>query len=1269
MKRIAKLSAITVVSLCVCLLVCFAASAANLSDINGHWAKEYIEYGVEKGYISGYQDGTFLPDKTVTRAEFSKMINSAVKLTATGDAKADFGDVASKDWFFAEVKKAENAGYITGYEDGTFRPNNSVTRQEAAVILSRIVLPVDERVEVNTFGDGNNIDSWAEDAVSMIAAKGYIKGDEKKNFNPKNALTRSQAAKLICEFVKNENIINKNQKVNDDDGEVIYSETLFTDDLVIDVDDVEEISVKFKNCRVLGNVYVKNASAFVELENTAIKNLYIQADDAVVTADKNSSVKNTYVEYPANLTGDGFKNVYLSGEHISTGNVKLDGSFDKVELSGNALVSADEIKHLTVTDRVNATIMSGTVEKLTVESSAKGATINLSSKTVIEKAENKAAVTYTGSGKIEVANNSVVGVVFDGVSVEKTEGKVADNGDGTGVTDDGFFSAVEVSPEKGKTNQSISVNTVFTFIKEVFDKKGEKLTGDYVEDNFEIRKKSADGERVAFTASVASSGKKVTLNPIANLSPSTSYYVIIPAGTLTYEDGSKNDKYTTNFKTAATVSNKDEGEDEDEDGKDDDTSASVTMLPKDGAKNVSLASTIKLTFTGTLKAYSSSKTFNASYIEDEAIKLYEGSASGDEVGFSASISGKTITLTPTRLRGETEYFVVILGSKIKVGGDTLSKTTLSFTTEEGTPITISPKSGATDVSTSPEITVTFDEPMLQEDGETALTEEYIQDLVLAIKKGSSKDTADDVYYSVTDIADNGRSFTILPDEELESSTTYYIIIEKEMLFGEKTESLNAKVTSSFKTASAAAPMFTPYDGKKNVKTGTEIKVSFSGELHTYAKDKVDRVPVDQAYLDELVYGYENSKGKIEGKNRIYLKRVGASKPLDITLTLDDDGRTIIITPDKGLDAEKSYEISVEKNLFYVLSSDGKTYKPNIAGEATFDTNIAMSATITPKNEEEDVALTVNPTIKFGEKVYRTDKEDLEELTAVYLNRENAITFTDEYENEVEFEIEIDGSVITLEPKEDLEGNVEYTIKLAAGKIQNEDGIPNLEKIVTFTTKVSNTIEITPASAAKASPLVSPTVKFGTELFTIDGYAVTEDYAKEYIFITEGTKSSDYEDAIDATISISPDGRTYTIDPDDELEFGTKYYVNVVGKAFLFADEKTENAAKNSYFTVIPEPKLTKVSASAVNNSRIEIKFTSNVADKSDDELAMLYIDIVKTETGEIVDFDPKPIEVTSSTSVTVRNLEKDTEYTFTVYVVYDGEYPSEKVEVTAKTKA
>ena len=1255
MKKIVRLGTLTLASLCIVMLVAVAVSAANFSDIEKHWSKEYVEYGVEKGYISGYEDGTFLPDKTVTRAEFSKMINSAISITSTGDAKAEFKDVKSTDWFFNEVKKAENAGYITGYEDGSFRPANSINRQEAAVVLSRVVLPIDERADIYNFNDGASVDNWATDSVTMIAAKGYIKGDENGNFNPKGALTRGQAAKLICEFVKNENIINRNQSLTSANKEIVYSETLFTDDIVIDVKDAEDVSVVFKNCRVLGNIYIKTAGATVKLECTKVKNVYVNAEDVAVEIDSSSEVKNAYVASPATLVGDGFKKIVLSGDDLSSGLVRLDGSVDKVEVSGDAMVAATEIGDFDVTAKVSLVLQSGKVKKLTAESAAKGSTINLSKKVVVEKALNKSAVSYIGSGTIKEAENSVTGVVFDGVTVEKTTGKVADNGDGTGTTSTDFFYGVEVTPEKGKTNQAISVNAIFTFNKEVFDKDGEKLTADYIEKYFEFTKGTSTD--VKFDASVASSNKKITLNPVQNLSNSATYYVTIPAGVLTYDDGSTNEKFTTNFKTAAPTGTNEGGSSNDED----DENASVTMSPKSGSDDVSVTTSIKLTFSGTLKAYSGS--LDEDYIEEEAIEIREGSKTGETVNFSASISGKTITLSPSRLLGSTDYYVIILGNKIKVGGDTLSKTTLSFTTEEGTPITISPANGTSNISTTPEITVSFAEPMLQMDGEDALTEDYIIDEVLYIKKSSAKDSAEDVYYSVKEIAENGKSFVIVPDDELEAGTTYYIIIIEESLFGETTETENAKFTSNFKTASAMAPMFTPYDGKENVGIGTELKISFSDELLVYAKDKTDRVAVDDAYLEELINGYEDDKGKIVGKNRIALKRIGSStnKLLDITATLDSDGKTIIITPAEALDPEKTYELSIEKNLFYSCA-DGKTYKANTSGEARFDTNIAMSPEITPKDGAEKIAVTVNPTIKFKEKIYKGGSDN-DELKSSHIKK--ALSFVDQYGEEVEFEVEVDGSVITIEPKEDLEGNVEYTLTLAEGAIQNEDGITNEEKSVTFTTKVSYTMDITPASAKKnISPLVKPVVKFGTTMYTVDYDPVDTEYAAEYIFITEGTKSTDAGDAIDATIEIDADGRTFTIIPDEQLEFNTKYYINVVAKQFLFDDEDTENKAANYYFTTIKEPALTKCSAAAVNKSSIKITYTSNVADDSDDELAQL---VIEDENGEEV--ERKPITSTSSSSVTIKKLEADTPYTFYAYIVYDGEIVSETVEVSATTKA
>lgn len=1269
MKRFAKLGVFMVVSLCLVAVLAFSAMAAELTDINKHWAKEYIEYGVEKGYIGGYQDGTFLPDKTVTRAEFSKMLNNAIKLTAAGTAKADFSDVKSTDWYFNEVKKAENAGYITGYDDKTFRPGNTVSRQEAAVMLSRIVIPTTERANIKTFGDGTTVDSWAVDAVTMIAAKGYIKGDEKGNFNPKGALTRAQAAKLICEFVKNENVVNKNKIVEVTEKDLVFSETLFTDDIIIDYSGKEELTVTFKDCRVVGNINIKADGAVVTFENAKAKSVTIDGEDISVSLDKASSIKTTYVKYPVDLTGNGFENIVISGEEVSAGTVEIAGNCDNIEVESDAYISADGVKKLNVTKKANLVIQSGEIDSLTVESGAKGSTINLSKKVVVANAHNKAAVSYLGSGTIEVANNSVSGVEFDeGVTVKKTTGKTdsgKEDSESAG-KDEGFFSGVTVSPTTGKKSVAPSSNIVFSFDKAVLNNKGEELKASYVEDKFELRSTSAtSGTKIGFEATVSSSQKKITINPVNSLVQGRKYYVVIPAGVITYEDGSKNEKYETYF----TIASLDE-EEEDEDsssGSDDDEKASVTMSPKNGADDVSVNTSIKLTFSDTLKA--SSGTLDEEYIEDEAIEIYEGSKDGDTVKFSATISGKTITLTPSRLLGETTYYVVILGSKLKVGGSTLSKTTLSFTTEEGTAITITPGNDETGVSLKPEITVSFAEPMFQMNGEDRLTENYIKNEVLYFKMDSYKESAEDVYYNVTSIAENNRSFTIELDaeknEELESGTKYYIIIEEGSLVGETTETENDKVISSFKTATAMAPMFTPYDGKQNVVVGSEIKISFSDTLLTYTSKKEERVEVDDAYLDTLINGYEDSKGKIVGKNRIALKRVGdsSSKTLSITATIDSDGKTIIITPDEALLAEKKYTLSIEKNLFY--SYDGKTYKASSAGSATFNTNIAMSPSVTPKNEAKDIAVTVKPVITFNEMIYNAETQELKDLKALYV-KNHVIDFVDQNGDAVKFDVDVEvsgsKSTITIIPEEDLEGNYEYTITINDGKLQNEDGITNSEKIVTFTTKVSNTITVTPDNKdTMVSPNAIPTVKFGTVMLTADGEPVDEEYAAEHIFLTEDAKSTDAGDAVPAEVT-TEDGRTFTIVPRDGLVTGTKYFVNVIEKAFLYEDEETKNKGINYYFSTIPEPELTKCTAKANNKTSIKITYTSNVYDSSEDKLAKLVV-----EGGpETKEFD---ITSKSSTTVTISRLETDTEYTFTVYVVYDGEFESERKEITVRTNS
>ncbi|MBR5721114.1 MAG: S-layer homology domain-containing protein, partial [Clostridia bacterium] len=216
MRRKAIISKIITSALVLCVIFALAAAAAELSDISGHWAEEYISYGVEKGYINGYADGTFKPDVNVTRAEFSKMINSSLGITK--EAENPFFDVEETDWFYSDVKKAVYAGYISGYENGAFIATNYITRQEAAAILSRIATRPENTKSLSSVSDEGDIADWARDYMVFVFSKGFMTGDENKNLNPKGNLTRGQAAKLIYMLATEENVYNGDYKVSLDNA-------------------------------------------------------------------------------------------------------------------------------------------------------------------------------------------------------------------------------------------------------------------------------------------------------------------------------------------------------------------------------------------------------------------------------------------------------------------------------------------------------------------------------------------------------------------------------------------------------------------------------------------------------------------------------------------------------------------------------------------------------------------------------------------------------------------------------------------------------------------------------------------------------------------------------------------------------------------------------------------------------------------------------------------------------------------------------------------
>ena len=115
----------------------FWSSTNDYSDVTADkWYNNAVSTLSRLGVISGYPDGTFRPDASITRAEFAKIAVSFCKYGSTTYSGC-FSDVKASDWFSACVETARNSNLIAGYPDGTFRPNNAITRAEACTIVNR----------------------------------------------------------------------------------------------------------------------------------------------------------------------------------------------------------------------------------------------------------------------------------------------------------------------------------------------------------------------------------------------------------------------------------------------------------------------------------------------------------------------------------------------------------------------------------------------------------------------------------------------------------------------------------------------------------------------------------------------------------------------------------------------------------------------------------------------------------------------------------------------------------------------------------------------------------------------------------------------------------------------------------------------------------------------------------------------------------------------------------------------------------------------------
>lgn len=390
------------------LLIILPVFAAH-TDIDKSWAKADIEKWSSKSIINGYSDGTFRPNNNITRAEFVAIMTRIfgyIDKTAT-----KFPDVQSSSWYSDYVAKAYDAGIIKGYGDGTFKPDQKISREQAAVIINRaFAYETASKNAYTKFNDASKVSAWARDAVSSLTEKGIIQGRPGNVFDPLANITRAEVIHIVSKIAAD--LANKAGT---------YTQTV-NGTLIVNTKDVV-----LKDMTVKGDLYIAHG-----------------AGDGNVTLDNVTVSGKTYV-YGGGMDTIRVKNSKLIQNVIvakKNGNVRLlaEGSTEIPEV---LILTGAKLEEKDITEGKNGfakvviksipgfkTILAGIFDEVAVEAAETQQqgikkTLQALAGTIIKKLMADAPVKVEGDGKIQ---NAVISA--NGVEIEKQPDQVVITKDG-----------------------------------------------------------------------------------------------------------------------------------------------------------------------------------------------------------------------------------------------------------------------------------------------------------------------------------------------------------------------------------------------------------------------------------------------------------------------------------------------------------------------------------------------------------------------------------------------------------------------------------------------------------------------------------------------------------------------------------------------------------------------------------------------------------------------------------------------------------------------
>ncbi|WEG16712.1 S-layer homology domain-containing protein [Alkalihalophilus pseudofirmus] len=310
-----------------------APADAKFSDVSSsHWAIKDINYLVEKGAIQGYPDGTFKPGNSITRAEIAVVLAKTLDLDVDPEVTTDkFSDVPATHWanpYIAAIVD-QTEGVIDGYENGTFRPSNTVTRQEMAkMVVEAYDLELVEGKDL-PFTDVDGL--WSTDYINILASNGVAAGMTTTTFVPRGEVQRAQTAAFVHRAeVEEERIEVPDLPVDDTELAVESVSAITAKSLEVTFNQaVDPEKAKFAVKRGAASVNVAditfkedNKTAVVELSTKFVKADYAVTisgltEEAIVKEFSTEAEKVSSIEIPGDTAAATYSGSTINGATIA----------------------------------------------------------------------------------------------------------------------------------------------------------------------------------------------------------------------------------------------------------------------------------------------------------------------------------------------------------------------------------------------------------------------------------------------------------------------------------------------------------------------------------------------------------------------------------------------------------------------------------------------------------------------------------------------------------------------------------------------------------------------------------------------------------------------------------------------------------------------------------------------------------------------------------------------------------------------------------------